>query len=658
MDGYDLAIAHLATDLDKALSGSPAQFREWYVKEIILADEARSLLPHLDPAPLVQSAIGHASSTEHAAIAAKLLFEVSPGDLLTMPNPYRPEDWENVDRITHLILLAFTPWNTIRYDPESENAFHLSRSGHWVSHGKGKPSDNALLRVVEAILVQLRPLSVFLLMGSRSYQEITEIIPPEDATKEAALLQASNRAFHKYLNSKTTARAVAEHLTRCPIMFFDTSTMNTVTGFIPVGSGVIPTEDVIYNGMFGIQATVKTGMQIPADPEFVISSAAGVRWPNNAKYEEFMQMRADIVDKETDYTHEEWVEASRIVRNSILQNHCPTYHAFLKHAFPTSEQQPPEEADAFLRLLAAAVFGRKLKVVAALIGAPNAGKDTVISWLSYLLGEQVAVLPVSSLTAQGDDDRGFAPLKGARVAVTSGELGEGRGASLYADKLKTVTSGGGLLRVAEKYEKPTTIFFDGMLVIQGNSVPTIIGGDKALFENRLVAIEFKHPFPLTSQSFEAKYRAEAGHFMQVLFLAFLEYETKGGGMAGIDPPDEWRVFSKRVADSANPYAPIEQAITHDPDLDIPVPQFYAALTLLVQRTLDRDTKMNPTRWQKRLAVLGFDTKDGGKHRDYINRNGYKGRVYHLTVNADRADGFFTQEDWTAALQDARAASRA
>lgn len=657
MEGHDAEIQQFTATLSDALSRSPIQLREWYAKEVTLVPEVRALLPSLNPEILIKAVKG-AATTEHAAVTSRLLFEVSPGDLLSMPSPYRPETWENPDRITDLILLAFRPWDRIRFDPESENVFHLSSTGQWVSHGKGKPSDNVLLRSLDDILIQLRALNVLDLLASSSYAAIAGIQPPTDATEALALLKASDRAFHKFLNGRTTMRLLAETLQRHPLMFFDTSTMNTITGFTPVGSGVIPTEDVVYNGLHGIYPIVKTGMQIPADPEFVISSAAGIHWPKNEKFDQFMQMRANLVDQATDYTNDEWVEASRLVRQHILETHCPTYHAFLKHAFPTGEQQPPEEADAFLRLLAAAVFGRKLKVVAAMIGAPNAGKDTVISWLSYLLGDQVAVLPVSSLTAQGDDDRGFAPLKGARVAVTSGELGEGRGASLYADKLKTVTSGGGLLRVAEKYEKPTTIYFDGMLVVQGNSVPTIVGGDKALFQNRLIAIEFKHPFPLTSQSFEGKYRKEAGHFMQVLFLSFLEYEWNGGGMAGIAPPDEWRVFSKRVADSANPYAPIEQAIIHDPTIDTPVPHFYAALTLLVQRTLDRDTRMNPTRWQKRLAVLGFDTKDGGEHRDYINRNGYKGRVYHLTVDADKSDGFFTQADWTAALADAAAAAHA
>lgn len=659
MDVHDHAVATMTSRLLTALSGSGGALREWYVKEAVLAPDANEIIPMLAPNILVKAMKG-AASTEHAAISSRLLMEVEPTSVVQLPTPYNPASWESPDRVADLILVAWQPWNEIRFDPESENLYHLSVAGQWVSHGKGRPSDSWLHRVVGGYVAALQSLSVMDLMATDTYHKIGDLSTPENVPPDQllAFLHASGRAFLKFLNGRTTVRILGEALLRSPLMLFDTSTMNTVRGFIPVGSGVIPTEDVIYNGMYGMYPVVKTGMQIPSHPEFVISNAAGIKWPDNERFTEFMEMRASLVDQQTDFDYDEWIEASRVVRQYILETHCPTYHSFLEHAFPADEQQPPVERDAFLRLLAAAIFGRQLKVVAALIGAPNAGKDTIVKWLSYLLGDQVGVIPVSSLTASADDDRGFAPLKGARIAVTSGELGEGRGSSLYADKLKTVTSGGGLLRVAEKYEKPSTIYFDGMLVIQGNSVPTIIGGDRALFSNRLIAVEFKHPFPLTSVSFEAQYRKEAGYFMQALFLAFMEYEWGGGGITGINPPDEWRNFTKEVADQANPYAAIEQAIRFSPESDTPSPQFYAALTLLVRRTIDPDTKMNAHRWAKRLRTLGFDLREGGPIKQCVMRDGYKGRVLHLTVDADSTDaGFFTQQDWQAALTDAAASSR-
>jgi hypothetical protein len=335
------------------------------------------------------------------------------------------------------------------------------------------------------------------------------------------------------------------------------------------------------------------------------------------------------------------------LEDDLMALQCPTYWSFLTHAF-----HDHEERSAFMRLLGAAMYGTNLKIVAAMIGEPNAGKDTVINWLSYLMPNQVAALPFSAFTPHGDEDRGFAPLMGARVATVSGEVGEGRGSKLLAEKIKTVSSGGGTLRVAEKYEKPTTIFFDGMLFLQGNSVPTIAGGDRALYENRLVAVEFKHPFPLSSIPYDKQYRAEAAAFAKVLFLNYFRYEAKGGGMIGINPPDAWKVFAREFADAANPHGFIENAITIS-DEPVATHQFHSALSAMAEK-FGSPYKVGANYWTKRLKALGFPLKGEGSVRKRIGSE--RTYVYYLTLDADKSDGAFTQSQWENVLADAAVTS--
>lgn len=645
-------------------SYSPIQVRRWFVENITLAPiSARQYLESVEPTKaLLDVANGNAPSAEHAGVASRLIYEYMkrPTDIMAFPTIGSPKSWNSPDTMASVLLWAFEPWKRFRYDPRSETVCHTLPSGQWAFHLKGKDSENFLIVQVQRMINELRAIGFTEILKHMSEQGLVSIEIPKgmEASDWAIALQACDHVFNKFCDRAGAVKEMTDQFVRLPIMFFDTSTVNCVQNLVAVGNGVIPTTDVIYTTEESEEMLYPAGKLIPADIEFVLSSATGLAWPVEPTFEEFVEHRVRIHYGLTEESMSDWADSARIATDILLERYCPTYHKFLDHAFPPNPTH--EERDAFLRLLGAACFGTNLKLIAAMIGAPNAGKDTVIKWLTMLLGDgQCGVLSPTAFSANTDDQRAFAPLKGARVAILSGEVGEGRGAALLAEKLKSVTSGGGTLTVAEKYEKPTTIFFDGMLVVQGNSIPMIQGGDKALYQNRLIAVEFKHPFPLTSTSYEREYRREAPRFLQVIFLAYLDYIERGGGMAGVDPPEAWRTFREEVELAADPLAVIDGCITApSKGIEIQSPTFYKALSILAERQLGIKYTLSAQRWAQRLKRSGvvFDRSNSNAWRSRVNRTDYTGWLMHFTLDADKSNGFFTQQDWTNALAQAAMSS--
>lgn len=626
---------HLATSISRAFANaSPTALRKWYV-DTFLMDKGYNLtlLPKLGGHIRLEQS--HAerdwSSTEHAAVGNRLLFLIKPDMVAKAPDLLEPNAWRNEFSVTDTILRLFRPWERIRFDPQSENWYHAIRPGQWKRNGKGAPSQNVVEGWIRSWLDQMPP---------SEHPELYEAFPPDLEGLEMDEITARTMAvlggFNKYKNESFTMGRIRATLERALIMHLDSSTLNQIRTMAPFNNGAVALVETSYLTTDNKRVKILPGTLKPLDIEYMVTNANTLPWLDKGQITEAFD---DINADQGDF----WKLDE--LQDNLLLYHCPTYWSFLTHAFPE-----PEERSAFLRLLGAAMYGTNLKIVAAMIGEPNAGKDTVINWLSYLMPGQVAALPFSAFTPYGDEDRGFASLLGARVAVVSGEVGEGRGSKLLAEKIKIVSSGGGMLRVAEKYEKPTTIFYDGMLFLQGNSVPQIAGGDRALYMNRIVAIEFKHPFKLISQSFEAQYRHEAPHFAQVLFINYLQYNANGGGMTGINPPLTWREFGKEFADSSNQQGWLENCIVPS-QTGIPTSQFHAAMSAMSQR-FGSPYPVAGTMWPKTLRKLGFQTKGPGSIRKQVYTAGKPVWCYFLTLDSEKSDGMFTQDQWKRILQDA------
>lgn len=618
---------------------SPTQLRNWYVHTFVMdPSNMETLKSNGVPTVLLDKLKSKQWYTiEHAAIGKRLIFEVQPDLIAPDPELIELRTWTNEDSVADTMLRLFQPWKSIRYDPEGENWYSVIEPGQWKRHGKGKPSDQ---KVESYIRDWLKDMSI-----TRNPQ-MYDRWPYDPSVWQQCGLDAhiakitiSANAFQKFSDSSSTCSRVRSVLEKMSIMHIDTETINNITTVSTFSNGALCLKFDKFHTTDGERKINVPGQLLPMDIEYMVMSANTLPW--NDINGEIPHAWGDTVD------HGSWSKLEEYEDDLFVQS--PTYWAFLTHAFPD-----PEERSAFLRLLGAAMFGTNLKVVAAMIGAPNAGKDTVINWLGYLMPSQVATLPFSAFTAQGDEDRGFAPLRGARIATVSGEIGEGKGSKLLAEKIKTVSSGGGKIRVAEKYEKPSDVYFDGMLWLQGNSVPTIAGGDTALYTNRLVAVEFKHPFPLVAKSYESLYRREAPAFAQILFINYLRYESKGGGMAGINPPETWRNFTKEFANESNPHGFLENAIT-DSTVPIPTTVFHAALSGMVAK-FGSPYPVGPNFWPKRLRTLGFDTKGPKSVRKLVQRNGQPTWCYFLNVEASLSDGMFSQRHWESALRDASVAS--
>lgn len=618
-------------------SASAMDLRKWYVDTFVLDPANVNLLGAMSsdnvPTLVRKYEASDWQTTEHAAMGHRLLYAIDPHRLFRRPDLLDPDTWRNEHDVAQTMMLLLKPWENVRFDPDGENWYLSISPGQWRRFGKGNPSDNMVEQEIERMMLRMDPT-----VAADLY------IPyvPDEAelarwdTDTLAAKQAGVRtAFTKYRQSSMVLQRLREAFERHPIMHLDTSTLNKIRTIAPFNNGaltLVPTERI---DTLGKVHEIPMGTLLPLDKEYMVTNANPLDWLDDGS---IPKAANDYLAKQGDFVSLD----NR--QDELLFKDCPTYWSFLTHAFPDVDERL-----AFLRLLGAAMFGTNLKIVAAMIGEPNAGKDTVINWLTYLMPGQVATLPFSAFTPHGDDDRGFAPLLGARVATVSGEVGEGRGSKLLAEKIKTVSSGGGKIRVAEKYEKPTDIWFDGMLFLQGNSVPQIAGGDRALYTNRLVAVEFKHPFPLVSRSYEADYRAEAEYFVQVLFINYIQYVHAGGGMTGIDAPASWKAFANEFANASNQHGWLESCIVASKD-PIPTTQFHSALSAMVSK-FGSPFAVGPNYWPKRLRTLGFPLTGASSLRKQAMRAGKREWVYYLTLDAELSEGAFTQDQWERVLKD-------
>jgi hypothetical protein len=607
-------VKNVAQELHRFTSLTNIEARRWFVKRVILGTHHRDVLAQLDPPEaLVKAAKGDAPTSDHVGIAARLMYSYMNRRqtiLSPLPQLSKPRSWADQESITNLLLLCYEPWNRFRFDPKAETAHIALTNGQWTFHLKGNESDNVVRRKVQEMLNDLRSYEFSALAQSLIDMGLIEPIDTDDPENAARQLQGCSLNLDKYLHSPKVVKEISEEITGRPIMAFDTGTVNCVQNLIAFGNGVVPTEDIMEITDTNDDLLYPAGELLQPNIEFCLSSATGIAWPETPSFVDLIKYRQRIHYGLTEETWNDWMDTATMYADRLLQLAAPTYKAFLDHVFPHGLDTPPTERG-------------------------------VVSPLAQ--------------PALADDQRAFAPLKGARVAVVSGEVGEGRSSAFLAEKVKSITSGGGTLTVAEKYEKPTTIFFDGMLIMQGNSVPTIQGGDAALYRNRLVGVEFKHPFPLHGKNYETQYRREAPNFLQVLFLYYLDYMDKGGGMAGIRPPQEWQQFSQTIQANADALSVIDRCIVGPSrTIEIPSSDFYKALSILTQDSLGLKNPPSAQRWSARLrrAGVNLSREAGNTWQSRVNRADYKGWMFHFTLDASNSDGLFTDRDWTNALQSA------
>jgi len=637
-----MTLASQITDL--FTEGTAAELRRWYVDTFVFDGRNADILPTLRSSTLERLfETREWPSVEHAAIGSRLLFAMKPDTVVRAPNLMEPDMWSTEDEIALTMMRLFEPWKSVRYDPNGEVWFTSAIPGQWIRHGKGAPSNNEIEARIFKWLSLMDP-------NERENLDRYAAWPPDVTNMQQDQVLARQGGvmsrFKKFRGGPATKlAAIRKSFERTQIMYLDTATLNQVKTIYPFGNGALSLVDFSFVDTAGEEQHIHKGQLLPMDLEYMVMNANNLPWRDPKGEIASVVRDLDIADGQWD------LRLLEDIQDKIMIDHCPTYHSFILHAFPE-----PDERGAFLRLLGCTMYGTNLKVVAALIGEPNAGKDTAINWLNYLMPGQVASLPFSAFTAYGNPDQGFATLMGARVATVSGEVGEGKGSKLLAERLKTVSSGGGKIRVSEKYEKPSDIWFDGALYLQGNTVPAIAGGDKGLYQNRLVAVPFVHPFPLREGAFETAYRTEASWFAQVLFLNYIVYKLKGGGMQGINPPESWKVFAKEFADTSNSLGWLEACVVPS-DSPIPTTEFHSALTELVSRygnSFDVSTHF----WPKRLRRLGFQMKGPASCRKQGTHNGKPGVWrYNLGIDASKSDGVFTQEDWELALKNAAVTSR-
>jgi phage/plasmid-associated DNA primase len=617
--------------------------RKWYVETFVLDSTNNEILPSAKVPSLEEMYAANSwVTTEHAAVGHRLLFATNPDSILRHPDLLEPDHWGNEDEVATTMMRVFRLWEEMRYDPDGENWYTAVKPGQWKRHGKGGPSASVIEERLNTLLIRMDPTTNEDLYAEWPVQMPVTEGKSMDETRGAieeiqARLNGSRTRFKKFRNASLNKMRLRQVLERSSIMFLDTNSLNQIKTVSPFGNGVLALVDSEYRDTLNTQRRIKMGQLLPMNIEYMVTNANPIQW--NDPEGKIPKAAGDALTMSGDYVRLQELE------DELMLGHCPTYWSFLTHAFPD-----PDVRSAFLRLYGAAMYGTNIKIVAALIGEPNAGKDTVLNWLNFVMPGQVATLPFSAFTPHGDDDRGFAPLRGARVATVSGEVGEGRGSKLLAEKIKTVSSGGGKIRVAEKYEKPTDIWFDGMLLLQGNTVPQIAGGDRALYTNRLVAVEFEHPFALVSRNYDAEYRAEAPWFAQVLFLNYLQYQAEGGGMRGIDPPESWRMFAKEFADASNPHGFLEACFVKSPTY-IPTSQFHAALSAMVAK-FGSPYPLGANYWPKRLRTLGWQMKGPNSVRKRVVINGKQVWCYYIGVDSEFSDGMFTDTQWEAVLKDA------
>lgn len=487
-----------------------ARFHEWFVREVTTHTDSQ-LRYSAETADTLRDAYTsvlddrQGVSPLYVHELSRLVYACDPDWLCPWPEP-------GATKPKHLVrafLRFHDPWTRFRFDPETL---------HWWSFSGGMLYDLGDKQTRVALTV------------SRMLEELHDWYVAQIAAAGADTVLVSKHAktaaaLDKISGSSASIGNFLKDLTEHPLMWTSGQHFNRIEWVVPFANGVLFTTPV-WNNEDGLIAEMGE-FRAQSSPDYLVTSGTRLSWP------QWMRTDGELPPMETV---------------------APTYASFLRHAFPDAV-----EREALLRLLGATVFGRRHKMLVTFIGAPNAGKDTVLGWLDLWLGDQVANLSLSTLTEWNQDmDRAMWPLRNARMAKVPSEV-SATGRKLLADRVKSITNGGSqLLTGAGKYERSASFFFDGPLYLHGNDVPRLTDVDQGIV-NRLVAVPFRHPFPGTGD-YRARYESEAPAFLVYLFDAFRRWDVEGLVM-----PPAWGEFKQQVAADADEYAAVDNGLVVSDD---------------------------------------------------------------------------------------------
>jgi hypothetical protein len=483
-----------------------SRFHEWFVREV--TTHADSVLRYSDEVAGTFREAYAMVLDDRQAVSPLYVHELSRVVYACDPNLLAPWPEAGTVKPKHLVrafIRYHEPWTRLRFDPETL---------HWWSFSGGMLYDlgDKTTRVA--------------LMVSRMLEELHDYYVAQIAVAGADTVLVSKHAktaaaLDKISGSSQGITNFLKDLIEHPLMWTSGQHFNRIEWLVPFANGVLFTVPV-WNNDDG-QIAEQGEFRERSSPDYLVTSGTRLSWPQH------------LVG-----SHGEVPPMERI---------CPTYEAFLAHAFPDHD-----EREALMRLLGATVFGRRHKMMVTFIGAPNAGKDTVLGWLDTWLGDQVANLSLSTLTEWNQDmDRAMWPLRNARMAKVPSEV-SATGRKLLADRVKSITNGGSqLLTGAGKYERSASFYFDGPLFLHGNDVPRLTDVDQGIV-NRLVAVPFRHPFPGTGD-YRSRYEVEAPGFLLHLFDAYRRWEV-----SGLVLPPAWRDFKAQVASDADEYSAVDHGL--------------------------------------------------------------------------------------------------
>jgi putative DNA primase/helicase len=168
---------------------------------------------------------------------------------------------------------------------------------------------------------------------------------------------------------------------------------------------------------------------------------------------------------------------------------CPVFQSMLNQIMPD-----PDSREQLLRWLGSGLTGHSPQILAVWYGAGSDGKTTIANIMRALLGPMAATLEEGALVAQQNNSAfALAALEGARFAIADESEEKAR---LHTARVKSLT-GGGTVKVADKFEKARAVRPTWSLTLATNHLPDVEGYGNAI-SRRLVIWRFVARFWLPS----------------------------------------------------------------------------------------------------------------------------------------------------------------
>lgn len=241
---------------------------------------------------------------------------------------------------------------------------------------------------------------------------------------------------------------------------------------------------------------------------------------------------------------------------------CLHWLSFLSRAMGVTSRASSSEIEAAHRRMAflQTAVGYSLsgdvsaKATFCLFGPTNSGKTTFLEAVRYMLGDYAHQITIGSLLSNGrtsdnNAQADLADLQGVRFATTS-EAEEGQ--RLSESKLKLLSQGQETkIKVARKYENPTTFYATHKLWLDSNDRPRIRATDDSVWRRlKPLGFEVSIPDDEIDLGLPAKLQQEGPGVLRWALEGFRLWQAGGLG----DPPDvaaareAWREECDPLAD--------------------------------------------------------------------------------------------------------------